>query len=957
MIRKNLKEKKDANEIFQEFQFNIGEKSGNEKTRTIAVASPFDKKNDETKIIDARKFKKQTIEETVIADVQIPYATDKTDNDEDITSEEIFVEELKEVVDLDAKTQVADLNSLLPQVQQEVVESESEFEKQLTPTGALEATSIKIKQIVQKLPKKKRMKTITAIAFFVIFWVLLTDEKPSDVMKIVYPEIRFPVTEEYIDEIKAKEFYRLGLKEYKKNNYMGKYKAALYFKKSAQFKFSKNPALAKLILSYAEIFRNSKQKARAKTVIFRLIQIHSNKLMTDVNVATGAAIFYAHNEKYETAINIIENYLRVMSTTEKGPKMTMKLLSYYMYCRLKLGRLEEARKTLKKLLKIKGGSIEKYLFCAEFFRLNEEHEKAEKLLKEAGTIHKFSAELILRYTWYKFRKQDRKQIEHNLKTLQALLVEKSPIFYSKYLEYRGMLNILDRKNTLAAKYFNKSLDIKESDSLRSRLSALKLGGTSLVQHIILESKIIDLMERSKILFLNGKYEEALKYAIEAADVHTQYIPSHLWLAEIQIDRGFYSNAQDNIGRLLMSHSTNKSLNSKYVEILLASNQVENAYKHITKVTQIKEISESSEFASLLGRVYLKKDLLLVGIRYLKQSVIKNPMSDKDYFRLAKIYFIHRQNTAAKRMLNKAITLVPSNIDYRIFYSKIIYDWDGAEVAIGYLRDELKVFKDNVKIKGQIAIFYYRSGQTRMYEELKKDIEKDYIPDATLYKFLLEATGVDGDIDKLVGYAEKIAIIEPANLHNKIILAENLIILKKYSRAKEVINDVLSRMPSYYKANYFMANLYYEQGDYEQAITFGASESVHYPNSEFGFAVQGKAFFQLSKKTKVKIKKGRQIRYAIKNFEKALSLNPKSREPMMNLAEVKFRQRYYTISREYYNRIWEQDKTDPEVNKRLGYVYKAIGQRQIALEFFQNYLNLLPQASDRPKIEALINDLK
>lgn len=93
------------------------------------------------------------------------------------------------------------------------------------------------------------------------------------------------------------------------------------------------------------------------------------------------------------------------------------------------------------------------------------------------------------------------------------------------------------------------------------------------------------------------------------------------------------------------------------------------------------------------------------------------------YKLAKVYLVNNQFDRSKKLINKAIQLDPSNIEYRIVYSSILYENEDVDTAVGYLRDALKDFPDSAKINNQIAIYYYRSGQIKNFTALKDSIKK------------------------------------------------------------------------------------------------------------------------------------------------------------------------------------------------------------------------------------------
>ena len=189
------------------------------------------------------------------------------------------------------------------------------------------------------------------------------------------------------------------------------------------------------------------------------------------------------------------------------------------------------------------------------------------------------------------------------------------------------------------------------------------------------------------------------------------------------------------------------------------------------------------------------------------------------------------------------------------------------------------------------------------------------------------------------------------------LASTYLELKRFPEGHAIIDDVLERMPTYKMANYYKARLLFNQGDFQGALTSGASESLYFPNSEFGFLIQGMAMQEMANQENDMSIKAKMLNDSTKFFENAISRNRDSFDALKNLGQLKYRQGQYDIAREYYLRVWNIDKADPEANKQLGYIYKQIGQGDLAVEYFQNYLDLRKDAPDRASIEEELSVLR
>jgi tetratricopeptide (TPR) repeat protein len=866
---------------------------------------------------------------------------DKEEEPEEEEPEEEEPEEEEEQIDTNEATVVANLNELLPAVKNESIAAEKEFKKKILDETEDKTRNLKkpekLKKKKDEEEKKKPMKPIVALAFFVIIWFLWEEEeKPKPEPQRI--SINFPVTMEVMDEIKSNEALVKGVETYQKGGYMNTVQAAIFFKTSLSHKFRNNKALGWLILTYAEIYQNATDKVAAANTLFKLIKIGKTKMLSDINVAMGAAKFYSEYEKYQTAINIIENYIRVS-------KPTVKLMAFYMDVLREAGDLPKARKVYDKLKDLPKKTIDVYLALSSFLELDERLDESYELVAEGLKKYPNSVPLLLKFSDYQVQKGDYRKFKILLQRVEELGSEGSPVYYAKFLENMGMLSAINKNQTKAAELFNLALKIQESDVLRSKLAALSLGGSASVENLILQSKVINMMKQARLSAQKKEWEKSFKQAIEAADMAPGYIPAQLLLSEIQVMRGYFESAIGTLEKLRTENPLNIGINFKLIMAYINSQKLADANKLINVVSQTK-FRASYQYASVLGRYYDKRKNIVLTVKWLKESIKRYPLNDRDYFLLAQVYLRARKYAQAKQMLSEAISLDPRNVNYRITYARILYERSDIDAALGYLRDVLSENKDNPQIIGEMAIYYYKSGQMKNFEQYKKRVEDLPTKDQSFYEFLIRAARLDERYKDVIRYARELIKVNPGDLETRMTLGEYLFKEKQYRSAIEIFESITDRLKSFPKTHYYLAKIYMEMKDFKKALEYAESEVKLNPTLEFGYYVRGEANKGL-----------KEWLAATKNYEKAISINGKYVEALLGLAYIKFRQNFFDEARELLLRAKKQEEGNPEIYKQLGHVYRSSGQSGLAVESFQTYLEIYPNAPDRGQIEGLVRQLK
>ena len=913
----------------------ISKKRESQKIDKTVIRHPLPV-NEKTKVTKEKTLVKiETENEEVETDTSVPQAP----------SEEI------NLLSEDLGTQVVNIKEFLPSLKQEVIISEKEFsidenqdqeeEKDGLHKAKEHRNKISKKDTEKKSEKikKKPMKPIIALAFIALFYfVFLEDQEENKAIEPKAVLISFPSPYEYENVQKSTEEYELGLKALGSHTYLAKVVAAEHFNRSLSHKFSDNPSLPKLILVDAELLPNVANPIESAKNLNRLLKIAHSKVLTDVDIATGTAVFYYHNEKYKTAVNTFKNFLRL---EDNKKRLSPKFFAFFLESLIKVGEFEEAKKVFDILSKAPRKSVDTYIALARFLEYNENYKEAEEILNDANKKIQSSVALLLEYAKVILNLGDYKKFKAVLEAVNELKAEECPSYFGKYLEYMGILSSIKNDTKTASLFFNNALKYNESDELRSKLAALEVGGNEGAQSLIIESKIIDLMNRAKIEMEKKNWDQAIAYAISASDLSQTYIPSKLLLAKIQIERGYFDFAISTLLELRKNHSYNDSIISLLLEAYIESYKFDDAQKEINSLSKSK-FAHSYKFPSLLAKFYKKQNNIPLAIRWLQEAINRNPINDADYFQMADTLLYLRKYSDAQKMLSDAMALDPDNLDYKVAEIKILYELKGVDSAIGYIRDQLTKYPDSPKLIGEIAKYYYKSNQMKYFEAYKTKLEAMDKKDPSFYLFMIEASKKDDKNEEAIKYSRELLKVQPGNLTVRMSLGDYFMALNRLNEALYEFEQVKIRLPTYPKVHYYMAKAYLQMHNLEKSQENAELEIASNPTIENGYYILGEVF---------KAKEDWQA--AVKNFEKAISKNGKSVEALAGLAWIRHKQNQHAAARELYLRALKQDLNNPHLHKGLGYVYKDMGQSSLAIDEFTVYLTLSPNAPDRQQIESEI----
>lgn len=937
---------------FREFKFN-------RETKELVDYEELEKKHKKLKEIEAQEKANEGVEKTVVIRNPISKSIDKTRvlNRADLDTEEIesisedqedeAIVQVHEVVveekiDTNNKTVVLDISNLLPSRKDEVFEIEQKiFELEEKIKNPPKKNKKNKRLDVEENEKDKNKKKNLSIALFLVFaliflWPSKEDQK---INKLVRPVIGFPIAQQVINEVEAIKNYQDALEEQKKDTYISTIKASLLFAKSMGNKFRNNEALAPLILTYSELLPESENKYDAGKIINQLITISGQMVLKNPDVALGAANYYSYFGKNHAAITVLESYLRIN-------KPTVKLYAKYLNLLIDVGDFIKAKVAFEKLVSAPKNDVDTINAIARYYVANEQVDKALELFEGVREKYQKNLKFLVFYGDLLLKSS---KIER-LKPLTVLLLAEygggSPYILAQAYKFMGYIKILNKEYKEVTKFFSNSLELYNSSELKEVLATLNLGGDTLTEELIANSKISILIGRAKIEEANLNWQKAFQLAIQASDVMDNNLAAKLYLSELQIKRGYFNSAISTLNKLREKYPLSIKVNYNLVMANLRAYKIEEVKRLITVISTVGEFQNSYEYLALLGYYYAAAGNNKLAFERFLGALQKNPLRDDYYYEMAKISYNVKKLKKSREYLSDAMKLDPFNFDYKILYSKVLFELDDVQTAIGYLRSELEKTPDNPKLIGQIGIFYFQDQNMSEYKVYREKLLRLSKSDESLFEYMVTVSELEGDYKGLIDNSERLLLISPGKLDIRMKQANAYFAAKKYTDALNALSEIETRLDTYPKVHFNKAKVYLATEDYRSAEAAGKKEIEANPSSEYGYYILGEIYLKLEMFTDAK-----------KNLEKSLQIKPDFYECLLAMGWLKLKQGQAAAARELYLRALRNNENDPEIRKRLGYVYKEIGQGVMAIEQFRIYLQLNPAAKDRDQINRIILQLQ
>ncbi|MBF0311941.1 MAG: tetratricopeptide repeat protein [Oligoflexia bacterium] len=866
-----------------------------------------------------------------------------------------------------------------------------------------------LEQNVDKLKKnKKGIKPIVLIAVLVGIYFAFPQSSEKAKIDPINATFDYPQEIDKPNDKLSKQYFEQGAEIYEKHTYISRINASNKFMQSMQQKRN-SKALAALVLVYAELFshivqikfapKNDNQKkeldmaaenaaknsllfnnlkGKASDTIFTLIKEGQVKSLSEINLAIGTAIFYANLGKYSAAINALYRF-----GVSGANKLNLKYYVTYLEIALKAEKFELAKILAEFISNVPGKSIDAYVALINYEIANMNYDQAKKLVLDATEKKsKKSVVLLLAYAKVSLYLDDYEKAKNILQLIRELGAEKSGVYYARYLEYSGMLALHYKKNDEALGLFKAAITLNDTVELRSKIALLgNEQGKTFANPLVLESKIFDIIKKAKEAQKSLDWNTAFNYAISAVDTSESSVTAKLYLAQIQTDRGYCSEAIKTLNELRTTHTNSREIDAILIKTYIDTYKFEDAKIILGNLAQT-EFRDTQQYSSLMGLMYFRSGKLAESLKWYLTAVRIDPLNDNDYYMIAQIFFRLKKFDKSKEATMKATELDPTNVDYSILYANIIYEMDGATSAIGYLES---ILQDNEKIEKQsneieqdessatigklftklgasgqaklielekskllseIAIYYHKNGQSKQFGIYKEKIEKLSSIDKTLYIFLKRVSKLEDKSEDYINYSRKLSEINPGDIQSKMDLGIVLFEAGKTDDALIEFKEVLQKLDTFPKVNYFISRVYLQKNEMALAKKFAEAEIKANPEMEFGYLLKAEI-----------LQKEEEFVEAIAQYKKAQFINQNSPEVLMGLASINFKRNNIESALDLYNKAAKIEPNNPLIRKELGNIYRAMGQNMLAVESFKMYLELSPDAKDKNEIQSIIRSLE
>lgn len=414
----------------------------------------------------------------------------------------------------------------------------------------------------------------------------------------------------------------------------------------------------------------------------------------------------------------------------------------------------------------------------------------------------------------------------------------------------------------------------------------------------------------------------------------------------------------------------------------------------------KAFPEDARFPFYLGQLHLRRGAFFDAKKTLERAIEINPGLLTAQANLAKLAWRMDQDVVKGEEYIAEIVNRPEGIDADVASQVADYyaDSERAALAEQWYRMALRVNPNHWPSRLSLSKLLLREGRFEDATGLLERARDEGVQDIRLQAYLADAYRQAGQYDRAIDAINKVIAEYPKNEEYVFIRGRIHFDRGNYDTAREDFNRAYELNPRYHEAYFYVGRTAHAKGDYNTALKIFRHVLDYMPErGDFHYYMAmtleelnrtAQALDEYRKSTAVDpdfgkrepmvfIRRGRllsRLNYTVegrRDIERALEIAPNDIESLLAMGELEYRDKNYKPAIEHFTKALSVDPErpeaqfqlgmaliydgrrqagakrlqlaikhgydDPEVYRTLGYTYKELGQRALAVESFRQYL--------------------
>lgn len=302
-------------------------------------------------------------------------------------------------------------------------------------------------------------------------------------------------------------------------------------------------------------------------------------------------------------------------------------------------------------------------------------------------------------------------------------------------------------------------------------------------------------------------------------------------------------------------------------------------------------------------------------------------------------------TEAQKKIIRAIELETLSVEAQVEYLNILYKLKGSNEAVMYIKDLINKFpseRDFRRALVEIELQAERFNDAKLNSEKLLEVEPRHKKNHMNYGLALQGLGLYNQAFKSFLQA---AVLDPADAEPLVLAGLTNLLMNQPTSAMTQFQRAFNVNSDYPQIYYLLAKANFLAGNAEKAISLLGDEKKKNPLIVDSYLLAAEIYTSRSEFVK-----------CTQEYQQAMKIKPMGADVYVKTARCFRQSGNPDVAENMLNIAAGLESGFPEIFKEQGALFQQRGDRRAAIQSYEKYLSLSPNAYDRQEILQLINSL-
>lgn len=297
---------------------------------------------------------------------------------------------------------------------------------------------------------------------------------------------------------------------------------------------------------------------------------------------------------------------------------------------------------------------------------------------------------------------------------------------------------------------------------------------------------------------------------------------------------------------------------------------------------------------------------------------------------------------ALRYATKAIEIDATNTEAQITYAKVMAQINGIDSGVNYIKELIKKYSYSLEYRVALAEIYKSEERYSQAKEFFEQVTEADPRNKKAFIGLGESYKALGLVDASLRAFLSAAVLDPSDGEALFQVGKLHMESNKYEQAIEQFKRVYGINPHFPRAHYFIGKAAVLAGDFNLALESVRKEKQANPNLADSYLLAGEIFY--AKK---------QYAECAAEYSQAMKLRSQGADIYVKAAQCYRQSGSIDIAQDLLSMAATRESGYADIYKEQGAIYEIRGDARSAVQSYNKYLGLSPNAPDHAEIEVRI----